>query len=136
MNFLFDGRMDVRDLPDEVSRVVRLLIRSEVSHLYQVRLQLKLLNRDNELVVQPDQADLRDIMRIPALKDVVLLETFSDGFDSESIEVSKELSYSANKRTHIATLRSFTGDDRGPPTVPKLLKVLAAVHHTVDLDDQ
>lgn len=120
MNFLFDGRMDVNNLPDEIRRVVSLLVRAGTSHVFQVRLQLRLLDHDDELLVHPDHCDLRDLMHVPPLKEV-LTNDLEDGFDNSNIDVSADIGHALNRRQHISIMRNFTGEDRGPPTIQMLL---------------
>jgi hypothetical protein len=124
VNFLFDGRMEVCDLPDEVRRVVDLLLRAKVSHLLQVRLQLRLLDHDDEMLVHPDQSDLRDLMFVPPLKEGVSIDKFVDSFGNGFFEVSADLPHCLNRKQHVSSLRAVTGGDRGPPTIPKLLDSL------------
>ena len=95
MNFLFDGRMKVGDLPDEIRRAAELLERAGASHVYQVRLQLRLLDHYDQLLAHPDQYDFHDILRVPSLKDV-LTEDFSDGFANQNIEASQDMPRALN----------------------------------------
>ena len=120
MNFLFDGRMKVSDLPDEIGRVVSLLTRVRTSHVFEVRLQLRLLDHDQELIVHPDHCDLHGLMRVPPLRDVLTSDD-KDGFQNSNIEVSADMAHALNRRQHVSIMRSCTGGDRGPPTTQTLL---------------